>query len=38
MNLELAEQHKLIVENCKNLLSVVLNEDKKVVTEINFCL
>jgi hypothetical protein len=34
MNLQLAEQHKIIVERCKNLLQVVLNEDKDIVNEI----
>ena len=34
MNLELAEQHKLIVERCENLLQVILKEDKHTITEI----
>lgn len=34
MELELAQQHKLIVERCKNLLEVVLTEDKDIVIEI----
>jgi hypothetical protein len=34
MNLQLAEQHKLIVERCKDLLQVVFIEDKDIVKEI----
>jgi hypothetical protein len=34
MSLQLAEQHKIIVERCKGLLQVVLNEDKYIVNEI----
>jgi hypothetical protein len=34
MNLQLAEQHKVIVERCKDLLQVILIEDKDVINEI----
>jgi hypothetical protein len=34
MNLMLAEQHKLIVERCKNLIQVLLIQDKDIVLEI----
>jgi hypothetical protein len=34
MNLELAEQHKMIVEKSKELLKVILIQDKDLVTEI----
>jgi hypothetical protein len=34
MNLQLADQHKIIVERCKDLLQVVLTEDKDIVTQI----
>ena len=34
MNFQLADQHKIIVERCKDLLQVVLTEDKDIVTQI----
>ena len=34
MNLQLAEQHKVIVERCKDLIQVVFIEDKDIVKEI----